>query len=373
MSLLAPVPLWAQVREVTLEAGASSVQPPLGLEGEAAQFLVGGVRAASYGPDGTGVMGFFQAGRSLTEGSGGDYLAGTLEGAYWHEFNMGWSAGVEARGFAFDVVEPFPYRAVGLEGGPALRFSSRNLSASLKGLFGTGWSRTELLPYEGLTASVLEEDLWRAGATAEVLVGSPRAMVGVAAGVHDSPGGSYRSLGARLLLRGTGPVVEFLLDSWDTPLGRETTGGMALVIPFGGWSFRGFLGRTEPDPLTLAEPGSGAGGLMVGWRVLGTEPLPLSGNALHEILTHDQGAARVRLKVRPPREAEEVQLLGDFTLWEARAMERDGEEWVTILEVPEGVHHFGFLVDGEWFVPEDAPDAVADEWGRVNATLVVER
>ena len=36
-----------------------------------------------------------------------------------------------------------------------------------------------------------------------------------------------------------------------------------------------------------------------------------------------------------------------------------------------GAHHFGFLVDGEWFVPETATGRVSDEWGRVNATLVV--
>ena len=46
--------------------------------------------------------------------------------------------------------------------------------------------------------------------------------------------------------------------------------------------------------------------------------------------------------------------------------------WAVELSVPEGTHHFGFLVDGDWFVPVDAPDTVPDEWGRRNATLVVE-
>jgi hypothetical protein len=366
-------PAAGQVKEITLEAGASSVRPPVGLEGDAAQFMVGGVRAMAYSVDGTGVMASLQAGRSLTEGSGGDYLSGTLDGAYWKEFATGWSGGFEARGFAFDVVEPFPYRAVGLEGGPGIRFANRRVSANLKGVFGVGSSRTELVSYEGGAGAVLEEDLWRAGVTAELLVGSPGAMVGVAGGVHDSPGGTYQSVGGRLLLRGGGAVMEFMLDSWDTPLGRETTGGMALIIPLGGWSVRGFLGRTEPDPLTLAEPGSGAGGVMVGRRILGAEALPLSGNALHEVLRQDGGVARIRLRVKPDRNAQEVGVMGDFTLWEPVSMEQEGEEWVAVLEVPEGVHHFGFLVDGEWFVPDNAPDAVADEWGRVNATLVIER
>jgi len=31
------------------------------------------------------------------------------------------------------------------------------------------------------------------------------------------------------------------------------------------------------------------------------------------------------------------------------------------------------MVDGTWFVPEATQDAVADEWGRTNATLIIER
>lgn len=44
-----------------------------------------------------------------------------------------------------------------------------------------------------------------------------------------------------------------------------------------------------------------------------------------------------------------------------------------MVEIPveSGAHHFGFLVDGEWFVPETATGRVSDEWGRVNATLLV--
>ncbi|HIF21763.1 MAG TPA: hypothetical protein EYQ27_07605, partial [Gemmatimonadetes bacterium] len=60
-------------------------------------------------------------------------------------------------------------------------------------------------------------------------------------------------------------MAEFRLDVWDSPLGTQTTGGLALAIPVRRrWSLRGFLGRSEPDPLTLAEPGSGSGGLLLG-------------------------------------------------------------------------------------------------------------
>lgn len=370
---LSPGVLGGQIREVSLEVGGSSVRPPSGVEGDAANFLVGGIRAQSYDFFGTGIMAALQAGRSVSDGAGGDFLSGTLDGSYWHPFGGGWSGGLEARAFAFEVTDPFPYRAVAVEGGPALRFAGSRVVATLEGVVGSGWSRTELVPYAQEPAVTLEEDLWRYGLTGEVLAGSRSVMVGLAAGVHDSPGGSYQSLGGRLLLRGAGPVVEFTVDAWETPLGSQTTGGLAMVIPLDGWSLRGFLGKSEPDPLTLAEPGGGSGGLMVGRRLWGTDPLPPAKPALHQVLDTTPRGFRVRVRVHPPPGTRDVQLLGDFTLWEPVAMTADGDQWVAELVIPEGVHHFGFMADGEWFVPENAPDTVSDAWGRRNATLVIER
>ena len=371
--VLHPWGVKGQLKEVSLEVGGSSVRPPSGVEGDAASFLVAGIRGMSYDFTGTGLTAALQIGRSVVEGNGGDFYSGSLDGAYWLPFGGGWSGGLEARGFAFEVTDPFPYRAVAMEGGPALRFATRHVSATLKGVMGTGWSRTELVPYADEEAITLEEDLWRYGFTGEALVGNGMVMAGLAAGVHDSPGGTYRSLGGRLLLRGAGPVVEFTVDAWETPLGTQTTGGLAMVIPLDGWSLRGFLGKSEPDPLTLAEPGGGSGGVMLGRRIWGRDPLPPAKPPLHEVLEDGEGEARIRVRVEPPRGAADVQLMGDFTLWEPVPMERDGDRWVAELEVSEGVHHFGFLVDGEWFIPEDAPDTVSDEWGRTNATLVIER
>jgi 1,4-alpha-glucan branching enzyme len=89
------------------------------------------------------------------------------------------------------------------------------------------------------------------------------------------------------------------------------------------------------------------------------------------VLEETPGGARVRIGVAPAGSAERVTLLGDFTLWEEVPMERNGAEWAVEVEVPVGTHHFGFMVDDEWYVPEDAPDAVPDEWGRKSLTLVV--
>jgi hypothetical protein len=52
-------------------------------------------------------------------------------------------------------------------------------------------------------------------------------------------------------------------------------------------------------------------------------------------------------------------------------MERHGDTWMARLSLTPGVYHFGFRVDGAWYVPEDAPGRVNDEYGQMNATLVV--
>jgi hypothetical protein len=75
--------------------------------------------------------------------------------------------------------------------------------------------------------------------------------------------------------------------------------------------------------------------------------------------------------MEPPMSAARVELLGDFTLWESVPMTRDGNGWEVELEVAVGAHHYGYLVDGEWYVPDDEP-SVPDEWGRMSAILVIE-
>jgi hypothetical protein len=64
--------------------------------------------------------------------------------------------------------------------------------------------------------------------------------------------------------------------------------------------------------------------------------------------------------------------MGDFTLWEPVDMRRDGEQWSIEIEIPSGTHHYGFLVDDEWYVPDDTLDVVPDDWGRLSAILVIE-
>jgi hypothetical protein len=108
---------------------------------------------------------------------------------------------------------------------------------------------------------------------------------------------------------------------------------------------------------------------MVGWDLvtLGGPPREVAR------LTWEGESAKVlfHLDASSVRGAETVEVIGDFTGWSARPLRRDGGAWVGEVGVGPGLHHFGFLVDGEWFVPTGRSGNVPDEWGRMNATLVV--
>jgi 1,4-alpha-glucan branching enzyme len=124
--------------------------------------------------------------------------------------------------------------------------------------------------------------------------------------------------------------------------------------------------------LTLAEPGGGSSGILVGRPLLKRDPVLPEKALLHQVTTRSEGTATVEIQLEAPEGARRVQVVGDFSFWEPMEMERDGARWSLRLEIPYGVHHYGFLVDEEWFLPEDAPDGVPDEWGRRNATMVIE-
>jgi hypothetical protein len=176
-----------------------------------------------------------------------------------------------------------------------------------------------------------------------------------------------------MIIAGAWGLAEVRIDRWDTPTSVETTGGLSLIVPISAaWNLRGFFGRSDPDPLTLAQPGSGSGGMLLGRSLLSTPDEAAPSSAPYEILEYGETTSRVRVRVEVPQSAVTVLLLGDFTFWEPLPMRRVGDRWIVDLDVGVGTHHFGFLVDDEWYLPDDAPDVVPDEWGRASATLVIE-
>jgi len=368
----------AQTSRLDLEVGGSRVLPPVGVDGDAAGFLIGGIRASRYGVEGSGGYASFLLGRSFDAATGGDFLSGEVGGALRHAWSPHWSAGLEGRAFGFRVRAPFSYQAGAAEGSATLRYRHGLLTTSIGATGGAGRSRVTLTP-EVLrmrrmvtTTEILDDDLWRWGGTFEVLAGGSVLAAGLAGEAHRSAGGSYGSVGARIVSGGSHGAIEIRADRWHTPAGSQTTGGIAFYVPWGGWNVRGGASRPEPDPLLLAEPGRGAGGLLLG-RTLLRGATSRAGPSLYRTLPlDDDGTARVRFSVEAPPGTSSVALMGDFSLWEPVAMSADGRRWTVELPVPPGTYHFGFLVDGSWYLPDDAPDAVPDEWGRRSATLVVE-
>jgi len=372
------LPLAAQSTDLSVEVGGSRVAPPPGVDGDAAGFLVAGLHGSRYTAGSSGGYASLLFGHALDASTGGDFVSGEVGGAAWRQLGGGWSTGLEGRAFGFGVRDPFGYAAGAVEASAVLRYRRGALSARLAGSGGVGRSRVTIstlvqrMRRQALVVQVLDDDLWRWGGTAEVLARRGPVAAGVAGGAHRSAGGTYRSAGLRLVAGAAHGALEARLDAWRTPGGSRTTGGIAFYIPWGGWSARGVVGRPEPDPLLLAEPGRGAGGVLLGRRIVGSGPTEASPSTLYQVRDDSPDGARVRIRVTAPRGATRVQVLGDFTLWEPVDMEARGDRWTVEMDVPFGTHHFGFLVDGAWYLPDDAPDAVPDEWGRRSATMVVE-
>lgn len=363
--------------EVTLELGASQIGPATGADTNDARFAMGGLRASHYTLGGSGVYASFLGGQVFGDSVGGSFASAIIEATARDQWSTRWSGSMDVKFLGFGVREPFSYRTLAGEMGTSVRYRSSSTSLRVGVVGGLGRSRSEtwtrVRRLSDIAVTISEVDLWRIGTTAELLLGSPTFQIGVAGSSHKASGDIYSALGGRLVLGGSWGLVELRVDRWDTPFGYETTGGLALAIPLGsGWSLRGFFGRSEPDPLTLVQPGSGSGGFLLGRSLVSTAPDFVGSEAPFEILQYTDTGSRIRFSVDAPAGATHVQLLGDFTLWDPLPMRREGDRWIVELDVPVGTHHFGFLVDDEWYVPDDAPDVVPDEWGRRSATLVIE-
>ena len=109
----------------------------------------------------------------------------------------------------------------------------------------------------------------------------------------------------------------------------------------------------------------------VALRLFSSRPTPVR-QPLAELGESGSGGRVTRFRLHAPA-ARSVALAGDFTDWQPRSMARKGADWTIELTVPPGVHHFAFLVNGKtWTVPREAQGVSTDEWGRRNATIVVD-
>jgi hypothetical protein len=364
-------PALAGQTDVTIEVGASQIGPPVGLDAESARFAVAGLRASRFGLSGAGVYGSVLGGRTLGNANGGDFVTAIAGGTLAEWWTPAIRGSLDLRVLAFAVGAPFTYTAVAVEGGPSVTLGSGPISLKLGAVAGAGGSSFEVRRLLGGTR-VVEDDLGRIGGIAELTLGSGAVRFGTTGGHHGTPGGSFTSGGARLLLAGVWGAVEARADVWRTPMGTETTAALAFGLALSGWSVRGFFGRSEPDPLTLAQPGSTSGGVLLGRELYSRRAGAPAGRQPWELVAVTPAGATIVMTVDAPDHARAVALLADFTLWDAVPMQRRGGRWEVRIEVPAGTHHYGFLIDDEWYVPGDTRDVVPDEWGRVSAILVIE-
>ena len=366
MVALGPTGAFGQWGDVRVEVGGSRAFAPSGTDLAAATYFTAGLQADRWTASGSGVFaGIF--GGMATDSVGGD----------WGSFVLGGEAAAGAGGpvelslsatvYGFAVGEPFVYQALTVVARPEVRIPVGPAAIVLYGEGGKGSSKIEFR--RGDRARAFTQDLWHYGAGPELQILLGRSLASASFGVLETETGTYRRGELQLLTAATsGSRVQVTLSVWDTPLGTETTGTVVVTVPLGGpnWFAQLVGGRTDPDPLVRSEPG-GQGGVVIGRRLVRFTPSTATpvvalravpGGTAAGFRLEDSGAQR-------------VEVLGDFSGWEPQAMVQDGGAWVLEIPLAAGTYHFGFLVDDEWFVPEGAPGRVSDDWGQMNATIVV--
>jgi hypothetical protein len=376
--LLLPSGGSAQSGGVFLDAGLSHSRSPSGSEADPSTYALGGLRARWSPADGRASLFANVYGGLSFEETAGDWGSLGAGGSVWTPVGDRYALSLEARADAFTVGAPFVFRALSGEIRPraSVRIGTAWLSLAGRGAVARSESEVRDVPDQPtgfVPTGEVTSDLWFAGGGPELRVPVGEASLELGGHLYDSDAGGYGQAFAALS-GSVGPaVVGVELRVWDTPFEDEVTGGLTVSLPVSsGWT--GYAGgrRSSPDPLLQTAP-SARGSFVVGRRLAAFgadgagEPI-----SLYSVERRGEaGRATVRFRIRRP-DAERVELLGDFTGWEPAEMERHDGVWRLELRIRPGVHRFGFRVDGEWYVPEEAPGRSRDEWGTPSATLVVE-
>ena len=372
--LLSSGPAGAQETILSLDLGGSYSLPPAGGTGIASTYLNGGLRLAGlFGSGGYFDVGGF-GGLALSDGgaSWGSFLAG---GGWVQPVSRTVSVGIRATGEAFTVGEPVPYSAAYARAEPEVWFVSGGTAVRLSAYGGLGISEVTTLerlirdtragPRVFEAYHAVTSDLWAWGGGAELGQQFGDLAPRLSAEFYDSPQGAYAVGRLGLEVRPAGGSFYVEGSVWDTPDGTEISVIAALRVSTGRKSsFIASGGRYGPDPLLDSPMAGGIGaGVSLDLARLGAAP---------ELTWEISDAGQVLSLSLRVAEAGRVECTGDFTNWEEVPMLRDGDVWRAVLPVTPGVHHFGFLVDGRWYVPPEAPGLTADDWGETQATIVVD-
>ena len=346
----------SQEAGLDLDFGFSHARPPADIQAEPATYLLVGSRFFA-GP----VFGSLYGGLGA-ETSAADWVGAVLGTTHRGRLAPRLQFGLGGYVTAFTLGDPTPYDAVTMELSPELRWQAGSMPLVMRLRGGLGSSKVTDLTSEPPQA--VSSDLWLYGLGVETSksLGEVYSWTGLEA--YQTAGGSYVTgyVGAAWNVGAT--TWRTTIQLWDTPDGGEVQFAVGISVPLPPrCAIELTGGRSGPNPL-LNSPAGVDGSLVVSWKAI--RPGPEVG-----VVTLDSDGSTVatfRLK-RP--EADSVSVMGDFTAWKPVPMRRQGGTWVARTPLEPGLYHFGFLVDGEWFVPEDAPGRVTDEFGRVNATVAV--
>ncbi|MDX1674956.1 MAG: glycogen-binding domain-containing protein, partial [Longimicrobiales bacterium] len=334
---------------------------PAGVAADPAQYgLFGGRLTGDFAWGSTSLAGRYGA---SVAGTNGRWLQGDASVVTGGRIG---ALGVRAyvSGFGLTYLDPFDYDAGGVDIQPGIAAPAGPVvfSFSPRAAFGR-W-----------TSGTLAGDLRILGGTVEAhrTFGTVTAILSgrlleVENGVA---GGTFARGGGDLVLdRGRWTALAEV-EVQRSPLETEVGGGVQLSLNAApGFEVVGYVGRRVRDPL-FGTSGTLTASVGVSFRALHVSPPnPPPVVAVGE----KTDAGRVlEFAIRAP-EADSVAVTGDFTGWDPVSMEESGGGWWRAeLVVEPGLHHFGFLVDGTWAIPPDAPGVVEDGWGRRNASIVVE-
>ncbi len=359
-----PVPVRAQASgspALILDAGiAHSLPPGEAILDESVSYGLLGVRVDV--PVSRALLLFGSAyGGLTTEAHEGNWASGTVGMGLVHPVGTTVDLGLAGWGSGFTVGGQFPYRGVTARLSPELRLFSGSWSAAARLTGAIGRTHTTFRRLD--RALTFANDVWSWGASVEVGRTAGAAGASMAFDAFDSSSGAYYAGSARARLA-TGPVTTRLeLDVWQTPTGFEPAGRVALSVALGRTvETELYGGRSPPDPLLATRPAADFGAIL-SWQLLGFPSV-----APEAPPRPDSVMVAVQLRYEG---AEKVYVVGDFTLWIPEPMQLHAGEWEVQLSVEPGVYEYGFIVDGDWYVPLDAGGLSTDDWGQLTATLVV--
>ncbi len=352
-------------RALWLDATLSTAQPPAGIAGAtAAAYVLLGLRAENETPrwnvNGTASVG------SGFENEDGRWL--WLDASAARAWQRGHTTlSFAATGNGLNYTTPFRYGAYTLQLLPSAAFSFGPASLSLAPqVTAGGWSSDGESGAIVVAGSSIALTHTSGPLTVQLKGDAFHADNGALDGTY--AGGAFDvSTQSQAVTLGAG------VRSWHTPSGQE-------------WGYSAYLARMLASSLqlnaqlarsvtdaVLATPASFGASLGLSWRVgaksRATVPVAVPVAAV-------AGRASNGRKVRFTLEyaaASTVSLSGSFSDWKPIPMRRSGKAFVVDVVVPSGSHQYGFLInDTDWYLPPGAGGIVDDDFGRRNATLVVD-